>query len=146
MRLTANRIAGILREHGYRLTPQRHAVLKALASSHECLTPDALLERARGFSPTIGRVTVYRTLDILNRHNLICRVHAPDGCRGYMMTRPSGHHHHLVCSACGATIDFTDCDLRALEERLARETGFEMQGHLLELYGICPECRKDRSG
>ena len=146
MRLTANRIAGILREHGYRLTPQRHAVLKALASSHECLTPDAILEKARATSPDIGRVTVYRTLDILSTHGLVCRVHAPDGCRAYTMTRPIGHHHHLVCSACGATVDFTDCDLRALEERLARETGFVMQGHLLELYGTCPECRSSKTG
>jgi len=142
MRLTANRIAGMLRAQGYRLTPQRHAVLKALASSHECLTPDAVLERARKFAPEIGRVTVYRTLDILSTHGLVCRVHAPDGCRAYTMTRPSGHHHHVVCAVCGATLDFTACDLDALEERLSRETGFEMTGHLLEFYGICPSCRQ----
>jgi len=145
VRLTANRIAGILREQGYRLTPQRHAVLKALAGSHECLTPEALLEKAQTICPDIGRVTIYRTLDILSRHDLVCRVHAPDGCRGYMMTRPEGHHHHLVCSVCGATVDFTDCDLGALEERLSKETGFEMQGHLLELYGICRQCRERES-
>jgi Fur family ferric uptake transcriptional regulator len=143
MRLTANRIAGTLREYGYRLTPQRRAVLKALASSHECLTPEAILERARTISPAIGRVTIYRTLEILGRHNLICRVHAPNGCRGYMMTRPSGHHHHLVCGVCGATVDFTGCHLDALEQRLAQETGFELQGHLLEFYGTCAECRKN---
>jgi Fur family transcriptional regulator, ferric uptake regulator len=145
MRLTANRIAGLLREQGYRLTPQRHAVLKALAASHECLTPAAILEKAREFSPEIGRVTVYRTLDILSTHGLVCRVHAPDGCRAYTMTRPSGHHHHLVCSECGATVDFSECDLRDLEERLARETGFELTGHLLEFYGMCPKCRSHAS-
>jgi Fe2+ or Zn2+ uptake regulation protein len=141
MRLTANRIAGVLRGRGYRLTPQRHAVLKALASSHECLTPDAILERARSFCPDIGRVTVYRTLELLGKHELVCRVHAPDGCRAYMMTRPDGHHHHLVCTVCGATVDFMECDLAGLEERLERETAFQVRGHLLEFYGICPECR-----
>jgi len=142
MRLTANRIAGMLREQGYRLTPQRHAVLRALASSHECLTPDAILERARKFAPDIGRVTVYRTLDILGQHSLVCRVHSADGCRGYMMARPEGHHHHVICAVCGATVDFIDCDLGALEKRLARETGFVMTGHLLEFYGICSACSK----
>lgn len=146
MRLTANRIAGILRQRGYRLTPQRHAVLKALASCQECLAPDAILERARAHSPEIGRVTVYRTLEILGRHGLVCRVHTPEGCRGYMMTRPSGHHHHLVCSVCGRTEDFTDCDLGALEQRLAEEKGFRLSGHLLELYGTCPECLKKGAG
>jgi len=142
VRLTANRIAGLLRERGYRLTPQRHAVLRALEASHECLSPDAILEKAREFAPDIGRVTVYRTLDILNQHDLVCRVHAPGGCRGYTMTRPSGHHHHLVCVECGATVDFSDCDLKELEERLGRDTGFELTGHLLEFYGTCPACRK----
>ncbi len=61
------------------------------------------------------------------------------------MTRPAGHHHHLVCSVCGATVDFADCDLGALEERLAKETGFEMQGHLLEVYGTCPQCCQNTS-
>jgi len=60
------------------------------------------------------------------------------------MARPEGHHHHVVCALCGATVDFIDCDLGALEKRLARETGFVMTGHLLEFYGTCPACRKSR--
>ncbi len=142
MRLTANRIAGILREKGHRLTPQRHAVLKVLAASHECLTPDAILVRAREVAPDIGRVTVYRTLETLGRYGLVCQVHSAVGVRGYMMARPEGHHHHVVCSVCGATVDFVDCGLGTLEERLARETGFALAGHLLEFYGTCPECRQ----
>ncbi len=141
MRLTANRIAGILRTYGYRLTPQRHAVLKAIASSGEHLTPEAILEKARAVQPQIGRVTIYRTLDILGQLGLVCRVHAPDGCRGYMMTRPTGHHHHLVCVGCGRTVDFADCSLSELERRLVKETGFVTTGHLLEVYGMCPDCQ-----
>ena len=67
MRLTANRIAGILREQGYKLTPQRHAVLKAIASSHDYLSPEAIFEIAQIGYPRLGLVTVYRTLDILCR-------------------------------------------------------------------------------
>ncbi len=140
MRLTANRIAGILRSHGYRLTPQRHAVLKAIASSNGHLTPDAILERARSLRSDISRVSVYRTLDLLGQLNLVCRVHAPDGCRSYMMTRPTGHHHHLVCTGCGRTVDFVDCTLTELEGRLSSETGFRTTGHILEVYGVCPTC------
>ncbi len=141
MRLTANRIASILRRKGYRLTPQRYAILKAIAASEEHLTPDDLLEKARVATPQIGRITIYRTLDILGQLGLVCRVHAPDGCRGYMMTRPTGHHHHLVCTGCGRTLDFSDCPLEELEKRLEQDTGFITTGHLLEVYGTCADCR-----
>jgi Fur family ferric uptake transcriptional regulator len=141
MRLTANRIAGILRKHGYKLTPQRHAVLKVIASSNDHLTPEAIYGKARLKNPDIGLVTVYRTLDLLSQLNMVCRVHAPDGCRSYMMRRPTEHHHHLVCSQCGRVVDFTDCTLEDLEQRLTQETRFDINGHLLEFYGLCPDCR-----
>jgi Fur family transcriptional regulator, ferric uptake regulator len=145
MKLTANKIAGILRENGYKLTPQRHVLLKVIASHHDHLSPDALFEIARQDYPNIGRVTIYRTLELLNKLNLVCRVHAPDGCRRYMMRRPTEHHHHLVCSGCGQAIDFSDCDLSGLEKKLSEKTGFIVEGHLLELYGRCQDCRKNIS-
>lgn len=141
MTLTANRIAGMLRERGYKLTPQRHAVLKAIASSHDYLSPEAIFEKAQSNYPRLGLVTVYRTLDILNELNLVCRVHAPDGNHGYMMRRPTGHHHHLVCSKCSKAVDFTGCPTVDLEHQLTRETGFTINGHLLEFYGLCPDCQ-----
>ncbi len=141
MRLTANKIAGILRENGYKLTPQRHAILKVIASSTEHLTPEAIYEKASVKNPEIGLVTVYRTLDLLSELNLVCRVHASDGCRRYMMRRPTGHHHHLICSECGKVVDFAGCSLADLEERLSKETLFDISGHTLEFYGRCPECR-----
>jgi len=141
MRLTANKIAGILREHGYKLTPQRHVVLKVIASSHDHLTPEAIYSKTLLDSPNIGLVTIYRTLELLSELNLVCRVHAPDGCRSYMMRRPTEHHHHLVCSRCNRVVDFAGCDLADLEQKLSQETGFAVNGHLLELYGLCPDCR-----
>ena len=141
MRLTANKIAGILREHGYKLTPQRHVVLKVIASSKDHLTPEAIYGKARLKNPDIGLVTVYRTLDLLSELNLVCRVHAPEGCRSYMMRRPTEHHHHLICSQCGRVVDFTDCTLADLEQKLSQETNFDINGHLLEFYGLCPDCR-----
>jgi len=142
MRLTANRSAGLLRKEGDRLTPQRHAVLESLECSHVSLTPDAIHEGARACHPGVARVTVYRTLALLGRYGLACRVYAPDGGPSHAMARPGGHHHHLVCSQCGRIEDCTDCDLKTLEERLARETGFRLRGHLLELYGTFPECQQ----
>ena len=143
MRLTANKIAGILREHGNKLTPQRHLVLQVIAASHEHLTPENIYEKSLLIDPGIGRVTVYRTLDLLNKLGLVCTVHSKDGCRSYMMRRPAEHHHHLICSGCGKVVDFTDCNLVDTEKKLIKASGFDIQGHLLEFYGVCHDCAVD---
>jgi Fur family ferric uptake transcriptional regulator len=140
MKLTANKIAGILREHGHKLTPQRHIVLKVIASSHDHLTPEVIYEKSRLEDPGIGRVTVYRTLDLLSKLNLVCRVHTEGRCRSYMMRRPTEHHHHLICSGCGKVVDFTNCSLIDMEKNLSQESGFDIRGHLLEFYGLCRDC------
>lgn len=140
MKLTANKIAGILREHGYKLTPQRHTILNIIAASHDHLTPEVIYEKSRSENPGIGRVTIYRTLELLNELNLVCRVHAEGGCRSYMMRRPTEHHHHLICSDSGKVVDFTDCSLIEMENKLTQKSGFDIKGHLLEFYGLCRDC------
>ena len=140
MRLTANKIAGILRQKGYRLTPQRHAVLKAIASSHDHLTPAEIYDRVRQEHPAIGLVTVYRVINLLTELKLICRVMLKGHSQSYLMRRPMGHHHHLLCSQCGQSVDFTSCDLGQLEQQLSNDTGFNIEGHILEIYGRCPDC------
>ena len=136
------RVIALLRRRGYKITPQRWAILRVIVDSQEHLTPADIYERAHKEHPGIGLVTVYRTLDILDELGLICEVHAEDGRRSYLLTRPSEHHHHLICSDCGKVVDFTDCDLTELEQRLANETGFKTEGHLLEFFGCCPECQE----
>jgi len=144
MVLTQNKIASILRQQGYKITPQRRAVLNIIALSHDHLTPAAIYEKVHQEHPGIGLVTVYRTLDILAELGLICEVHAEGNCRSYLMRRSSEHHHHLICSDCGTVTDFADCDLNKLEQKLSRKTGFEINGHLLEFSGLCQNCRKRR--
>lgn len=140
MKLTANRITGILRKNGFKLTPQRHTILGVIADSHDHLSPEEIYEQANERMPSIGLVTVYRTLEILNSLQLVCRVHTGDGRRNYMMRRPDGHHHHIVCSGCGRVVDFSGCDLKTMEQKLSGETGFNITSHLLEFYGLCPDC------
>jgi Fur family ferric uptake transcriptional regulator len=142
MRLTERRIAITLRQHGYKLTPQRRAVIGAIAASQDHLTPAAIYERVHQDHSTIGLTTVYRTLEILAKLELICELHAGGSCRSYTIGAPE-HHHHLICSNCGEVIDFTGYDLSSLEQRLSRETGFEIEGHLLEFIGRCRNCQQN---
>lgn len=141
MNLTERKISSILRHAGYKLTPQRRAILNAISTSRDHLTPGEIYERVRQEHQSIGLVTVYRTLDVLTGLGLICEVHSGGNCRSYLMRRPQEHHHHLICSKCGTVADFTDCDLTELVQRLSRETGFEIEGHLLEFTGRCRNCQ-----
>lgn len=139
MRLTGKKITSVLRQRGYKLTRQRRIVLDVIAQSREHLTPAAIHERVRRERPEIGLVTIYRTLELLVNLGLVCEVHMGGSGRSYLM-RPSEHHHHLVCADCGKVVDFTSCGLEALEQRLRRETGFKIGGHLLEFTGRCRDC------
>ena len=134
-------MASALRRQGYKLTRQRRAVLQAIALTREHLTPAAIYERVHKEHPGIGLVTIYRTLDILSELGLVCEIHAGGNCRSYLMRRPSEHHHHLICSDCGSVVDFTNCNLGELKQRLIEDTGFEIDSHLLEFLGRCRNCR-----
>ncbi len=142
MRLTERKIATTLRQHGYKLTPQRRSVIQAIASTQDHLTPAAIYQKVHQDQPSIGLATIYRTLDILAKLELICELHAGGSCHSYTIGAP-GHHHHLICSNCGEVIDFAGYDLTQLEQRLSRQTGFEIEGHLLEFIGLCQNCQKE---
>lgn len=142
MRLTERRATAILRQHGYKLTPQRRAIIKKIASSRDHLTPAAIYKKVHQDHPTIGLVTIYRTLDKLAKLGLICELHAGGSCHSYTISA-LGHHHHLVCSNCGTVIDFTGYDLGDLEQTLSLETGFHIEDHLLEFIGLCQACQKE---
>jgi len=141
MRLTEKKIATTLRQHGYKLTPQRRVVIRTIVSSQDHLTPAAMYNKVHQEHPNIGLVTIYRTLGIMAKLGLICELHAGGSCRSYAISTP-GHHHHLICSNCGTVVDFTGYNLSRLERRLSLETGFEVAGHLLEFIGLCQACQK----
>ena len=140
MRPTQKKLASVLTENGYKLTSQRRTVLKAISDSNEHMTSADVYERARQENPKVGLVTVYRTLELLSDLHLICRVHRGGRSRSYTLA-PAGHHHHMVCTQCGAVADFTTCNLSELEKELSRDTGFDIEGHLLQFTGRCPNCK-----
>ena len=144
MRLTEKKVLAVLRQQGYKLTPQRRAVIRVVTSSPDHLTPSAIYRKVHKENPDIGLVTVYRTLEILDRLGLICQLHAGNSCRSYTVTT-SEHHHHLICSKCRAVVAFARCGLEEMQRNLADETGFRIDDHLLEFAGLCPACQKEEA-
>ncbi len=92
----------------------------------------------------VGRATVYRTLELLHAHQWLHLVHRPEGEHGYVVGEP-GHHHHLVCRACGSVIAFEGCALDTLLGGLAERLGFRIEGHWLEAFGVCRSCQRATS-
>ncbi len=123
---------GKMRGGGYKATPQRMAVLRALiAEQHQSL------EEIRARCPEVGLVTVYRTLGLLTELGIARRLDFGDGAR-YELAED--HHHHLVCESCGDVSEFEQCPLDPV--RLALEDyEFEVRSHSLEVYGRCAGCR-----
>jgi Fe2+ or Zn2+ uptake regulation protein len=133
-------LAAQLAAAGYKLTRPRRAVLRVVAETHESLSPAEIHARARQFYPRTGLVTVYRTLDVLAACGAVRKVHQPDGCHSYAPAS-AGHAHHVICENCQSVTEFGECDLSAMFRAVQRRTGFKIEGHWLELFGLCPNCR-----
>lgn len=140
MTTSPKELTSTLKEQGYRLTPQRCAVLEVLTSSGKYLTPAEIHGHMKLEDNGIGLATVYRTIDILVALGLVRQIHGKGGV-GYVSTRRLEHHHYLICSSCSAIVDFTECELEDLEQRLSLETGFDIEEHFLEVWGLCHECQ-----
>lgn len=125
---------------GYRVTEPRRAVAELIARRSGHFTAADLVADARGRLPGIGRATIFRTLDVLTELGVIERLDLPSGDHAYVACEPVHHHHHVVCSRCGRTADVDDAGLNAVTVEIARRTGFRIDAHRLELFGLCPAC------
>jgi Fur family transcriptional regulator, ferric uptake regulator len=130
-----------LQAKGYRLTGARQTILQALVGSGGHVSADRLVEMVRAQSPGIGRMTVYRTLDLLSDLGLIRPVYQGTGAAHYILL-DNGHHHHLVCANCDQVIEFDDCMIGELEQLISGRFHFQVHGHLVEVYGLCQACQE----
>ena len=124
-----------LEGEGHRVTDSRRAVLDAIAETHSPFTVEDICVSL----PGVGRATVFRTVKLLQELDVVCRLPLGDGGVRYQLSQ-SEHHHHLICSNCGAVSEFSDQDLDGLIARNASSAGFRLDGHSLELYGLCEGC------
>jgi Fe2+ or Zn2+ uptake regulation protein len=131
-----------LQAQGYRLTQPRQAVVKTLAHSQRALNATEIFDLARADYSSLGLVSVYRTLETLEELDLIQRVHHPDGCQAFIAAF-EGHQHLLICQDCGQTEFFDGDNLGPLVEKVEIESGYQVQEHWLQLFGLCQGCRRD---
>ena len=131
-----------LSEQGFRVTGPRRTVLDAIGEREGSFSADDLLQHLETRGKSVGRATVFRTLDLLVQQGVLDRLHRPDGCHTYVQCEiGAAHHHHLVCSDCGVVVEFEECTVQPLLEDLERRTEFTISGHWLEVFGQCAKCR-----
>jgi Fur family ferric uptake transcriptional regulator len=99
-----------------------------------------LLDRARQRRAKVGRATIFRALELLTSLRVVERLDLPNRSHAYVLCDPDAHHHHLVCSACGRSVDVADGELARLVEEIGRRNGYRIDTHRLELFGRCPTC------
>ncbi len=133
-------VADWLETRGLRVTPARRAVLAVVVDAGPHFTVDDVRRRARG----VGRATVFRTMRLLQRLNLVCRVLMEDGSLHYRLSTTRAHHHHLVCTECGQVETLANCAVSSLVEEVARRTDYQVEGHWFEVYGRCRPCRSQQ--
>jgi Fe2+ or Zn2+ uptake regulation protein len=132
---------GCLMENGYRLTAPRRAVVETVSNSEHVLSPLEIFELAREHYPKLGLVTVYRTLDKLEELGLIQRVHRPSDCQAFVAAF-TGHQHLLICQSCGRVEFFSGDDkMGDLMANVGRRSGYKVEDHWLQLFGLCADCQ-----
>ncbi len=124
---------------GYRLTEPRRSLATLIADQEGHFTAADLVDAVNDRQLGVGRATVFRTLEVLEGLGAVERLDLPSGAHAYVGCDPT-HHHHVVCSNCGRTDRIEDAGLRTVVAEIARRTGYRVDDHRLELFGLCPTC------
>jgi Fur family transcriptional regulator, ferric uptake regulator len=137
---TVERVAGMLRARGERMTGPRRAVLRVLAERDEHLSADAVLSRVVAHDPGVHRASVYRTLEALTELGVVQHVHVTHGGTAYHLVRGERRHLHAQCHACGSVCDLPADLLDEVEAELASRHGFFLEAGHVALSGLCRAC------
>lgn len=129
-----------LRELGYRLTPQRMLILTALQQSSDHVSAEEIHAQVRAKYPHVNISTIYRTLELLKNLGLVTETDLGGGRFRYHYA-DKGHHHHLICERCGATIDVDESLFLPIKRTLLKEYGFRANMSHLAIFGRCQNCR-----
>ena len=122
-------------------TRQREIILDEFLRVGEHLSTEELYLRLREQHPHIGYATVHRTLTLFAECGIAEPRHFGDGQTRYESRDGEEHHDHLICTDCGAIVEFENSQIEALQESVARQNGFHIMRHRLELYGRCRACQ-----
>lgn len=144
MALSTEQALDALRIRGYRMTPQRRAIVAEIMRVDGHIAPQAIARRVRDRMPGVNASTVYRTLDLLEGLGLVSHAHLEGGAEYHRAG--DEHHVHLVCSRCGADDDLSMAEAGRLTGLLRRHNGFAPDLTHFAISGLCADCQRRNGG
>lgn len=132
----------ILAKIGCKNTKPRKTVIEVLESTNKSLSAEDIFIRIKELGESVNLSTVYRTLELMETKSLVNKTVMGDGKARYELT-VDGHRHHLVCTNCHKSVLIDFCPLEKLEKDISEKNNFDITGHRFEIYGLCPECKKE---
>jgi len=132
-----------LKQAGLKATRPRLMILQLLEDAEERhLTAEGVYRSLLDSGEEVGLATVYRVLTQFEQAGLVKRHHF-DGERAFFELDENKHHDHMVCMRCGKVEEFVNDEIERLQREVAKEHGFKLTDHRMELYGLCAECQKE---
>lgn len=138
-------IAAELKSHGLRMTLPRRIIIGTLAEADAYLTAEEIYHRLHADYPGVGLATVYRTLVLFHKLGLVTKLEVGEGKARYELVEVE-HHHLLVCERCHKVVKYSDFTTQEkdgfaeLERLVEKMYHFRINRHVVQYYGVCPEC------
>lgn len=132
-----------LKENGFRMTPQRRMILDVIHQADGHLTADHIIDYVQARVTGVNKSTIYRTLELLESLGSVYK--SRHGDHFIYHHAESGHHHHVVCSACGKSVDLADDLFGPVEAAVESRTGFQIGFTHVVMRGLCSECARQHA-
>ena len=129
-----------LKKEGLRYTRQRQAIWDELSASDEHRDAEEIYLALYNSGLKVSRATVYRTIDVLVKNNLVRKLDLGDGRARYENKMDTAHHDHLICVQCGKIEEFMDNVIENRQEVIVENFGYRLIRHIHQLFVICDEC------
>lgn len=131
----------LLHEADITPTQARIDIVSIIKKAKKPIDSASIVEQMQKKSPETNRATVFRTINMLTAKGILRKCEFEEGKSRYELSSLP-HHHHIVCTNCGALQDIEGCGIAEVEERLAKQFNFKINSHRLEFFGLCKKCQK----
>ncbi len=136
-----NQLKKALKKEGLRYTQQRQSIWNEMCATDEHRDAEEIYLSLRNEGMSVSRATVYRTIDVLVKNNLVRKLEFGDGRARYEHKMDLEHHDHLICVQCGKIEEFMDETIEEIQETIVNDLGFKLIRHIHQLFVICNNCR-----
>jgi len=132
----------VLKAENMKFTPQRLSVLEEMVNNKEHRECEEIYYALRQAGGNVSRATVYRTMDILVKHNFARKLDIGDGRARYETKINHPHHDHMICIECGIITEFVSDEIEDLQDEICKQFNFKLIRHIHQLFGMCSKCGK----